>query len=166
MRDENMLPSWSNVKLNKKNMNTSKVMLDLIKLSDLINKIELQIKNIEMGDSHSEIGNLMNFPFKSIADNSDMRKEALIELHEMLYNAFVLICRISLATSDEILLSIVNKSCTSIIDLLLSCQLEIQKAPMINPLADQYREAIINLQQNSNDLFISDIKKLSNILYI
>ena len=147
-------------------MNTSKVMLDLIKLSDLINKIELQIKNIEMGDSHSEIGNLMNFPFKSIADNSDMRKEALIELHEMLYNAFVLICRISLATSDEILLSIVNKSCTSIIDLLLSCQLEIQKAPMINPLADQYREAIINLQQNSNDLFISDIKKLSNILYI
>ena len=40
------------VKPNKKYMNTSKVMLDLIKLSDLINKIELQIKNIEMGDSH------------------------------------------------------------------------------------------------------------------
>ena len=137
-------------------MNTSKVMLDLIKLSDLINKIELQIKNIEMGDSHSEIDNLMNFPFNSIADNSDLRKEAMKELHGMLYNAFGLINQIVLETSNKETLSILNKSCTSIIDLLLSSQLKIQKAPMINPLADQYREAIINLQQNSNDLLISD----------
>lgn len=147
-------------------MNTSKVMLDLIKLSDLINKIELQIKNIEMGDSHSEIGNLMNFPFKSIADNSDLRKEAMKELHGMLYNAFVLICRISLATSDENLLSVVDKSCSRIIALLSSSQLKIQKVPKEKPLADQYREAIINLQQNSNNLLISDIKKLSNKLFI
>lgn len=147
-------------------MNTSKVMLDLIKLSDLINKIELQIENIELGDSHSEIGNLMNYPFKSIADHSDLRKEAMIELHEMLYNAFRLINQIVLETSNKETLSILNKSCTSIIDLLLSCQLKIQKAPMANRLADQYREAIINLQQNSNDLLISDIKKLSNKLFI
>ncbi len=147
-------------------MNTSKVMLDLIKLSDLINKIELQIKNIEMGDSHSEIGNLMNFPFKLIADNSDMRKEAMIEFHGMLYNAFHLINQIVLETSNKETLSILNKSCTSIIDLLLSCQLKIQKAPMANPLADLYREAIIKLQQNSNDLLNSDIKKLSNMLFV
>lgn len=147
-------------------MNTSKVMLDLIKLSDLINKIELQIENIELGDSHSEIGNLMNYPFKSIADHSDLRKEAMIELHGMLYKAFVLICRISLATSDENLLSVVDKSCSRIIALLSSSQLKIQKVPKEKPLADQYREAIINLQQNSNDLLISDIKKLSNKLFI
>ena len=147
-------------------MNTSKVMLDLIKLSDLINKIELQIKNIELGDSHSEIGNLVNYPFKSIADNSDMRKEAMIELHGMLYNAFGLISQIVLETNNKETLSILNKSCTSIIDLLLSCKLKIQKAPMANRLADLYGKAIINLQQNSNDLLISDIKKLSNKLFI
>lgn len=147
-------------------MNTSKVMLDLIKLSDLINKIELQIQNIETGDAHTEIDNLMSFPFKSTLDNSGLRIEAMKEFQGMLYNAFVLICRISLAASDENLLAILKKSCTSIIDLLLSCQLKIQKAPMANRLADLYREAIINLQQNSNDLLISDIKKLSNKLFI
>ena len=99
------------VKPNKKNMNTSKVMLDLIKLSDLINQMVLE-------------------------------------------------------TSNKETLSILNKSCTSIIDLLLPCQLKIQEAPIANPLADLYRESIINLQQNSNDLLISDIKKLSNMLFI
>ena len=43
-------------------MNTSKVILDSIELSNLLNKIELQIKNIEIGDTHAEINNLMNFP--------------------------------------------------------------------------------------------------------
>lgn len=147
-------------------MNTSKVMLDLIKLSDLINKIELQIKNIEMGDSHSEIGNLMNFPFKSIADNSDLRKEAMIELHEMLYNAFVLICRISLAASDENMLSVVDKSCSRIIALLSSSQLKIQKVPKEKPLADLYNELIITLQQNGNGSLISEMNKLADILFV
>ena len=52
-------------------MNTSKEILDSIELSDLLNKIELQIKNIENGDNRTEIGNLMNFPFKPMMDNSD-----------------------------------------------------------------------------------------------
>lgn len=144
-------------------MNTSKVMLDLIKLSDLINKIELQIKNIEMGDSHNEIGNLMNFPFNSIADNSDLRKEAMKELHGMLYNAFVLICRISLATSDENLLSV---SCSRIIALLSSSQLKIQKVPKEKPLADLYNKTILYFQQNSKGSMASNIENLSTILYI
>lgn len=147
-------------------MNTSKVMLDLIKLSDLINKIELQIKNIEMGDSHNEIGNLMNFPFNSIADNSDLRKEAMKELHGMLYNAFVLICRISLATSDENLLSVVDKSCSRIIALLSSSQLKIQKVPKEKPLADLYNKTILYFQQNSKGSMASNIENLSTILYI
>lgn len=147
-------------------MNTSKVMLDLIKLSDLINKMELQIKNIEMGDSHSEIGNLVNFPFKSIADHSDLRKEAMIELHGMLYKAFVLICRISLATSDENLLSVVDKSCSRIIALLSSSQLKIQKVPKEKPLADLYNKTILYLQQNSKGSMSSNIENLSTILYI
>lgn len=45
-------------------MNTSKEILDSIELSDLLNKIELQIKNIENGDNRTEIDKLMNFPFK------------------------------------------------------------------------------------------------------
>ena len=147
-------------------MNTQKDILNSIELSNLLNKIELQVKNIETGDAHTEICNLTSFPFKSTVDNSDLRIEAMKEFQGMLYNAFVLICRISLATSDENLLAIVDKSCSRIIALLSSSQLKIQKVPKEKPLADQYREAIINLQQNSNDLLISDIKKLSNKLFI
>ena len=74
-------------------MNTSKEIHDSIELSDLLNKIELQIKNIENGDNRTEIGNLMNFPFKSMMDNSDLRKEAIKELYGMFYKAFGLIDR-------------------------------------------------------------------------
>lgn len=66
-------------------MNTSKVILDSIELSNLLNKIELQIKNIEIGDTHVEIDNLMNFPCNSNAPISNLREEAMKELHELLY---------------------------------------------------------------------------------
>lgn len=107
------------------NMNTSKVILDSIELCDLLNKIELQIKNIENGDNRTEIGNLMNFPFKPIMDNSDLRKEAIKELYGMFYKAFGLICKISLETNNKTLLSTVNMSCNQVINLLASRHLKI-----------------------------------------
>lgn len=147
-------------------MNTSKDTLNLIELSNLLNKIELQIQNIEVGDTHTEIDILMNFPFKSKVDNSYLRNDAMKELHEMLYKAFVLISQISIETNNADLPSIVNKSCSRIIVLLSSCQLKMQKAPMVKPLADLYKEAIINLQRNNNDSLISSFKNLANTLFV
>lgn len=147
-------------------MNTSNEILESIELSDLLGKIELQIKNIEIGDTHTEIGNLMNFPCKSNVDNSNLRKEAMKELYGMLYNAFELICKISIVTSDENLLSVVGMSCSRIIALLSSSQLKIQKVPKVRPLADLYNEAILHLQQKCKNSMSSDIKNLSNTLFI
>lgn len=146
-------------------MNTSKEILDSIELSDLLNKIELQIKNIENGDNRTEIVNLMNFPFKPMIDNSDLRKEAIKELHGMFYKAFGLICKISLETNNKTLLSTVNTSCHQVIELLTSSHLKIQKAPMVKPLADLYNKAIINLQ-NNNESLASDMDRLSNTLFV
>lgn len=147
-------------------MNISKDILDSIELSNLLKKIELQVKNIETGDAHTEIGNLMSFPFKSTVDNSGLRIEAMKEFQGMLYKAFGLICQISLETNKNELLVVVGKSCTRMVDLLFSCQLKIQKAPMCNPFGDLYNKAIISLQQNDNDSLISNIKKLSSILFV
>ena len=147
-------------------MNTQKDILNSIELSNLLNKIELQVKNIETGDAHTEICNLMSFPFKSTVDNSDLRIEAMKELHGMLYKAFGLICQISLETNNNELLIVVGKSCTRMVDLLLSCQLKIQKAPMVKPLADLYNETMISLQQNGNGSLIFGINKLADILFV
>lgn len=146
-------------------MNTSKEILESIELSNLLNKIELQIKNIKIGDTHTEISNLINYPYKSNVDNSNLRDEVIKELHEMLYNAFVLICRITLATSDEKLLSIVDKSCSRIVVLLSSSQMNILKVPKIRPLADLYNEAILHLQQKCKNRISSDLMNLSNKLF-
>lgn len=108
----------------------------------------------------------MSLPFKSKADNSDLRYDAIKELHEMLYKAFDLICQISLETNNTDLLSVVNKICSRITVLLSSCQLKIQKVPMVKPFADLYKEAIINLQQNNNDSLISIFKNLANTLFV
>lgn len=148
------------------NMNISKVILDSLELGSLLDKIELQIKNIEIGDTHAEINNLINFPCKSNASTSNLREEVMKELHEMLYNAFVLICRISLATSDENLLSFVDKSCSRINALLSSSQLKIQKVPKVKPLADLYNKAMLYLQQNSKGSISSNIENLSTTLFI
>lgn len=147
-------------------MNISKDILDSIELSNLLNKIELQVKNIETGDAHTEIGNLMSFPFKSTVDNSGLRIEAMKKLHGMLYKAFGLICQISLETNNNELLVVVGKSCTRMVDLLFSFQLKIQKAPMVKPLADLYNELIITLQQNGNGSLISEMNKLADILFV
>lgn len=147
-------------------MNTPKDILNPIELSNLLNKIELQVKNIETGDAHTEIGNLMSFPFKSTVDNSGLRIEAMKEFHGMLYKAFGLICQISLETNNNELLVVVGKSCTRMVDLLFSYQLKIQKAPMVKPLADLYNELIITLQQNGNDSLISEMNKLADILFV
>ena len=69
-------------------MNTSNEILDSIELSHLLCKIEAQIKNIESGDAHTQIGNMMNFPLIPKIDYSDLRKEAIKELYGMLYKAF------------------------------------------------------------------------------
>lgn len=146
-------------------MNISKDILDSIELSNLLNRIELQIQNIEVGDAHTEIGNLMSFPFKSTVDNSGLRIEAMKEFQGMLYKAFGLICQISLETNNNELL-VVGKSCTRMVDLLFSCQLKIQKAPMVKPLADLYNELIITLLQNGNGSLISEMNKLAGILFV
>ena len=147
-------------------MNISKDILDSIELSNLLNRIELQIQNIEIGDAHTEIGRLMSFPFKTTADNSSLRIEAMKEFHGMLYKAFGLICQISLETNNNELLVVVDKSCTRMVDLLFSCQLKIQKAPMVKPLVDLYNELIITLQQNGNGSLISEMNKLADILFV
>lgn len=147
-------------------MNTQKDILNSIELSNLLNKIELQVKNIETGDAHTEIGNLMSFPFKSTVDNSGLRIETMKEFHGMLYKAFGLICQISLETNNNELLVVVGKSCTRMVDLLLSCQLKIQKAPMVKPLADLYNETMISLRQNSNGSLIFGMNKLADILFV
>ena len=105
-------------------MNTSNEILDTIELSHLLCKIDAQIKNIESGDAHTQIGN------------------------------------------NKIVVSVVNKSCLQIINLLSSSYLNIQKVPMVKPLADLYNEAKINLQKNCNDSLISDMDKLSNKLFV
>lgn len=147
-------------------MNTPKDILNSIELSNLLNKIELQVKNIETGDAHTEIGYLMSFPFKSTVDNSGLRIEAMKDFHGMLYKAFGLICQISLETNNNELLIVVGKSCTRMVDLLLSCQLKIQKAPMVKPLADLYNETMISLQQNGNGSLIFGMNKLADILFV
>lgn len=147
-------------------MNISKDILDSIELSNLLNRIELQIQNIEVGDAHTEIGRLMSFPFKSTVDNSGLRIEAMKEFQGMLYKAFGLICQISLETNNNELLVVVGKSCTRMVDLLFSCQLKIQKAPMVKPLADLYNELIITLLQNGNGSLISEMNKLAGILFV
>lgn len=147
-------------------MNISKDILDSIELSNLLNRIELQIQNIEVGDAHTEIGRLMSFPFKTTADNSSLRIEAMKEFYGMLYKAFGLICQISLETNNNELLVVVGKSCTRMVDLLFSCQLKIQKAPMVKPLADLYNELIITLLQNGNGSLISEMNKLADILFV
>ena len=147
-------------------MNISKDILDSIELSNLLNRIELQIQNIEVGDAHTEIGRLMSFPFKTTADNSSLRIEAMKEFHGMLYKAFGMICQISLETINNELLVVVGKSCTRMVDLLFSCQLKIQKAPMVKPLADLYNELIITLQQNGNGSLTSEMNKLADILFV
>lgn len=147
-------------------MNTQKDILNSIELSNLLNKIELQVKNIETGDAHTEIGYLMSFPFKSTVDNSGLRIEAMKDFHGMLYKAFGLICQISLETNNNELLIVVGKSCTRMVDLLLSCQLKIQKAPMVKPLADLYNETMISLQQNGNGSLIFGMNKLADILFV
>ena len=111
-------------------MNTPKDILNPIELSNLLNKIELQVKNIETGDAHTEIGNLMSFPFKSTVDNSGLRIEAMKEFHGMLYKAFGLICQISLETNNNELLVVVGKSCTRMVDLLFSYQLNLNSATL------------------------------------
>lgn len=147
-------------------MNNQKDILNSIELSNLLNKIELQVKNIETGDAHTEIGYLMSFPFKSTVDNSGLRIEAMKDFHGMLYKAFGLICQISLETNNNELLIVVGKSCTRMVDLLLSCQLKIQKAPMVKPLADLYNETMISLQQNGNGSLIFGMNKLADILFV
>lgn len=147
-------------------MNNQKDILNSIELSNLLNKIELQVKNIETGDAHTEIGYLMSFPFKSTVDNSGLRIEAMKDFHGMLYKAFGLICQISLETNNNELLIVVGKSCTRMVDLLLSCQLKIQKAPMVKPLADLYNETMISLQQNGNGSLILGMNKLADILFV
>lgn len=147
-------------------MNTQKDILNSIELSNLLNKIELQVKNIETGDAHTEIGYLMSFPFKSTVDNSGLRIEAMKDFHGMLYKAFGLICQISLETNNNELLIVIGKSCTRMVDLLLSCQLKIQKAPMVKPLADLYNETMISLQQNGNGSLIFGMNKLADILFV
>lgn len=147
-------------------MNISKDILDSIELSNLLNRIELQIQNIEVGDAHTEIGRLMSFPFKSTVDNSGLRIEAMKEFQGMLYKAFGLICQISLETNNNELLVVVGKSCTRMVDLLFSCQLKIQKVPMVKPLADLYNELIITLLQNGNGSLISEMNKLAGILFV
>lgn len=146
-------------------MNVSKEILESIELSNLLNKIELQIKNIEIGDTHTEISNLMNFTCKSNVANSNLRDEAMTELYGMLYNAFQLICKISIATSDENLLSVVGMSCSRIIALLSSSHLKILKVPKVRSLADLYNEAILHLQQKCRNNMSSDVKNLSNTLF-
>lgn len=145
-------------------MNTSKEILDSIELSRLLCEIEVQIKNIESGDAHTQIDNLMNFSFKPKIDYSDLRKEAIKELHDMLYKAFGLMCNITLETNDKTLVSVVNKSCFQIIHLLSSSNLKIQKVPMGKPLADLYNKVKINLQ--CNDSLVSDMDKLTNVLFV
>lgn len=147
-------------------MNVSKEILESIELSNLLNKIELQVKSIEIGNTRTEIGNLMIFPFKSVVDNSGLLKDAMKDLHGMLYNAFGLICKVSLETIDENLLSVVDKSCSRIIVLLSSSQLKIQKVPKVKALADLYKMAILHLQQNSKGSMSSNIENLSNILFV
>lgn len=147
-------------------MNASNEILDSIELSHLLCKIEAQFKNIESGDAHTQIGNMMNFHLKPKIDYSDLRKEAIKELYGMLYKAFNLICKIILETNNKIVISAVNKSCLQIINLLSSNYLNIQKVPMVNPLADLYNEAKINLQKSCNDNLISDMDKLSNKLFV
>ena len=143
----------------------SKELLHSIELSNLLNKIEFQVNNIEKGDAHTEIDRIMSFPIKSVADNTDLRKEAMKELYGMLYKAFGLICQISLEACDTGSFSVVAESCSRIIDILLSCQLKIQKAPMANPLAELHNKAISKLQQEGNNSLISKIKECSNILF-
>ena len=112
-----------------------------------------------------KINNLMKFPYKSNVANSNLRDEAMKELYGMLYNAFELICKISIATSDEKLLSVVGMSCSRIIALLSSSQLKIQKVPKVRLLTDLYNEAILHLQQKCKNSMFSDVKNLSNILF-
>ncbi len=117
----------------------------------------------ESGDLYND---LMDFSFKPKMDYSDLRKEAIKDLHGMLYKAFGLMCKITLKTNNKTLVSVVSKSCLQIIHLLSSSNLKIQKVPMVKPLADLFNEVKINLQKNSNANLISDMDKLSNTLFV
>lgn len=137
----------------------------IVELSALLGKIETLIYNIETGDSNVTIGCLMNSTFTSQNNYETLRVDAVKELHGLLYHAFYLICNIVLETSDDNLLSITQKSCAQIAELLSVNQIVKQKVPMVQPLIDLYHGSCSKLlNAHRNEISLS-IEKLHRILF-
>lgn len=139
---------------------------DVAHLVALLSKIETQVANIEKGDANTEIAQLMSAPFSSKEEANNLRTEAFKELYIMLYESFKLICDIVSQTADSEMLSIALGACSRLNDMLDTCSLNIQKAPMLNELSVLYFKACYSIDEGITFYNSSELEKLCNNLFL
>ena len=139
-----------------------KDIIDIIQLSQLIQKIDVSASQIETGDMHYRIAYLERYPYFEGEGLSETRTQAIHEYMEMLIQAFISACRFIINAKDDSSFELVDGNIVLLNNILDKMQVRTQLIPMAKAMSDLFNSTYNLLQSQGfcdNALHLLELRK-------
>ena len=144
-----------------------KEILDYLQFGKMVTAIEAEFSRIAIGDAHTNIQLLEQFPFGEISeDTKQLRIDAFCELYGMIGSAFHSACQLIISKEESIILEAIGDCLSKLNQVISENSIYIRRGLMNDEFRNEYIAALNKLQNAGKQNMIEQLVKFKKLLFI
>lgn len=148
-------------------MMIEKEILDYLQFGKMVTAIEAEFSHIAIGDAHTNIQLLEQFPFGKISeDTNQLRTDAFCELYGMIGSAFHSACQLIINKDEPIILEAIGDCLSKLNQVISENSIYIRRGLMNDEFRNEYIAALNKLQNAGKQNMIEQLVKFKKLLFI
>jgi len=144
-----------------------KEILDYLQFGKMVTAIEAEFSRIAIGDAHTNIQLLEQFPFGEISeDTKQLRIDAFCELYGMIGSAFHSACQLIISKEESIILEAIGDCLSKVNQIISENSIYIRRGLMNDEFRNEYIVALTKLQNAGMQNMLEQLVKFKKLLFI
>lgn len=144
-----------------------KEILDDLKFGNMVTAIEAEFSHIAIGDAHTNIQLLEQFPFGKISeDTKQLRTDAFCELYRMIGSAFHSACQLIISQEEPIILEAIGDCLSKLNQVILENSIYIRRGLMNDEFRNAYIAALNKLQNAGRQSMVEQLVNFKKLLFL
>lgn len=144
-----------------------KEILDYLQFGKMVAAIEAEFSRITIGDAHTNIQLLEQFPFGKISeDTKQLRTDAFCELYRMIGSAFHFACQLIISKDEPIILEAIGDCLLKLNQIISANSIYTRCSFMNDEFRNEYIAALNKLQNLGKQNMVEQLVYFKKLLFL
>lgn len=144
-----------------------KEILDYLQFGKMVTAIEAEFSRIAIGDAHTNIQLLEQFPFGEISEETKLlRTDAFCELYGMIGSTFHSACQLIISKDEPIILEAIGDCLLKLNQIISENSIHIRRGLMNDEFRYEYIAALNKLQNAGKQNMVEQLVNFKKLLFL